>query len=132
MKEETADYLKARATLSDARQIATLPLPHIAAREAYLAVLRAAEAYIFEQTSRIAKTHRGVRSEFARLAQTEPRIGRDVVVFLGTAYRFKARADYAVGVAAVPISAAEAANAINEAGRFIETIASLLPPGRMS
>ena len=39
MKAETADYLeKARATLADARQIVALPLPHIAAREAFLAV----------------------------------------------------------------------------------------------
>jgi mono/diheme cytochrome c family protein len=39
MKAETADYLaKACATLKDAEQIAALPLPHIAAREAYLAV----------------------------------------------------------------------------------------------
>ena len=50
MKAETADYLaKARSTLADARTIAALPLPHIAAREAYLAVFHAAEAYIFEQ-----------------------------------------------------------------------------------
>lgn len=47
MKGETADYLeKARATLADARQIAALPLPHVAAREAYLAVFHAAQAYI--------------------------------------------------------------------------------------
>jgi hypothetical protein len=33
MKAETADYLvKARATLADARKIAALPLPHVAAR----------------------------------------------------------------------------------------------------
>jgi uncharacterized protein (UPF0332 family) len=51
-------------------------VPHIAAREAYLAVFHAAEAYIFEQTGKAAKTHRGVRSEFARLAKAEPRIGR--------------------------------------------------------
>jgi hypothetical protein len=38
MKAETADYLaKARATLADAQKIAALPLPHVAAREAYLA-----------------------------------------------------------------------------------------------
>jgi uncharacterized protein (UPF0332 family) len=89
MKAETADYLaKARATLADAQQIAALPLPHIAAREAYLAVFHAAEAYIFEHTGKVAKTHRGVRSEFARLARAEPRIGRDLVTFLGTAYQF--------------------------------------------
>ena len=39
MKPETADYLaKARATLDDARQIAMLPLPHVAAREANAAL----------------------------------------------------------------------------------------------
>jgi len=95
LKAETADYLaKARATLGDAQQIAALPLPHVAAREAYLAVFHAAEAYIFEQTGKVAKTHRGVRSEFARLARAEPRVGRDLVTFLGAAYQFKTRADY--------------------------------------
>jgi uncharacterized protein (UPF0332 family) len=63
MRAETTDYLaKARTTLADARQIAALPLPHIAAREPYLAVFHAAEAYIFEQTGKVAKTHRGVRA----------------------------------------------------------------------
>lgn len=92
MKVETADYLaKARATLADAQQIATLPLPHIAAREAYLAVFHAAEAYIFEHTGKVAKTHRGVRSEFARLAKHEPRIGRDLITFLGAACQISSR-----------------------------------------
>jgi hypothetical protein len=66
MKAETADYLhKACACLADATQIATLPLPHVAAREAYIAVFHAAEAYIFEHTGKVAKTHRGARTEFA-------------------------------------------------------------------
>jgi uncharacterized protein (UPF0332 family) len=130
MKAETADYLaKARATLADVQQIATLPLPHIAAREAYLAVFHAAEAYIFEHTGKVAKTHRGVRSEFARLARAEPRIGRDLVTFLGTAYQFKTRTDYAVGSTAAPITSAEAAAAIATTTRFIDTITQLLPPG---
>jgi hypothetical protein len=47
----------------NASQIATLPLPHIAAREAYVAVFHAAEAYFFEQTGKVAKTHRGLRKE---------------------------------------------------------------------
>ena len=68
MKVESGAYLaKARETLAGAKQIATLPLPHTAAREAYLAVFNAAEAYIFEQTDNVAKSHRGMRSEFARL-----------------------------------------------------------------
>ena len=130
MKAETADYLaKARNTLADAQQIATLPLPHVAAREAYLALFHAAEAYIFEQTGKVAKTHRGVRSEFSRLARTEPGIGRDLIVFLGTAYQFKTRADYAVGSAATPITLAEATTAIATAARFIDAITQALTPG---
>jgi len=94
MKPETADYLgKAHATLADATKIATLPLPHVAAREAYLAVFHAAQAYIFEHTGMAAKTHRGVRSEFTRLARREPRIGRNLIIFLGAAYRFKTITD---------------------------------------
>lgn len=127
MKAEAADYLvKARATLADAQKIAALPLPHVAAREAYLAVFHAAEAYIFEQTGKVAKTHRGVRSEFARLARDEPRIGRDLFTFLGTAYQFKTRADYAVGSTAVPITPDEASAAIVMAARFVDTVAETL------
>ncbi len=130
MKPETADYLaKARATLADAEKIAGLPLPHVAARETYLAVFHAAEAYIFEQTGRVTKTHRGARSEFSRLSRAEPRIGRDLVTFLGTAYQYKARVDYAVGSAATPISAAEANVALTTAARFIDTITQVLDTG---
>lgn len=129
MKAETADYLaKARTTLADARQIPALLLLHIAAREAYLAVFHAAEAYKFEQTGKVAKTHRGVRSEFARLARAEPRLGRDLVAFLGAAYQFNTRADYAIGATATPITAVEADAAIGTTDRFIDTIVQLLSP----
>jgi uncharacterized protein (UPF0332 family) len=127
MKTETEMYLsKARATLGDAIQIAALPLPHIAAREAYLAVFHAAEALIFEQTGKVAKTHRGVRGEFARLARTEPRIGRDLVTFLGAAYQFKTIADYSVGAATTAVSPSEVSTAIDTAGRFIDTVFRVL------
>jgi uncharacterized protein (UPF0332 family) len=92
-------------------------------------VFHAAEAYIFEQTDKVAKTHRGVRGEFARLARSEPRIGRELVTFLGAAYQFKTIADYSVGTANTPISAEEAIAAIHTAGRFIDTISRILPPG---
>ena len=128
MKAETADHLaKARATLADAQKIAALPLPHIAAREAYLAAFHAAEAYIFEQSGKVAKTHRGVRSEFTRLTRTEQRIGRDLVTFLGAAYQFKTRADHAIGSAATPITDAEATTAIATTARFIDIITQVLP-----
>jgi hypothetical protein len=78
LRPETADYLdKARTCLADAQRIAALPLPRFAAREAYYAAFHAAEAYIFEHTGKAATTHRGVHSEFARLARREPRIDRE-------------------------------------------------------
>lgn len=130
MKAETADYLaKARTTLADAQQIATLPLPHVAAREAYYAAFHAAEAYIFEHTGKVATTHRGVRSEFARLARREPRIDRELTRSLATAYQLKATADYGIGPAIAPITADQAAAAITTASRFIDTITQVLPPG---
>lgn len=102
---------------------------NVAAREAYLAVFHAAEAYIFERSGKVAKTHRGVRSEFARLAKAEPRIDRELMTFLGTAYQFKARADYGIGPTATPISATEANAAIVTAEHFIDTVSVLLAPG---
>jgi uncharacterized protein (UPF0332 family) len=106
MKAETADFLaKTPATLVDARRIAAVSLSHIAAREAYLAVFHAAESYIFEQTGKLARTHRGVRSEYTRLSRSEPRIGWHLVTFLGTPCQFKTRANYAVGSTASPITA---------------------------
>ena len=130
MKPETADYLaKARTTLADAQQIAVLPLPHVAAREAYYAAFHAAEAYIFEHTGKVAPTHKGVRIEFARLARREPRIDRELTRFLATAYQLKATADYGIGPTAAQITADEAAAAITTASRFIDTITQVLPPG---
>jgi uncharacterized protein (UPF0332 family) len=76
-------------TLADAEQIAALPLPHVAAREAYHAAFHAAEAYIFEHTGKVATTHKGVRIEFARLARREPRIDRKLTRFLVFRFRRK-------------------------------------------
>lgn len=95
-------------------------------------MFHAAEAYISEESGKVTKTHRGVRSEFARLAKAEPRIDREVMTFLGTAYQFKARADYGIGPTATPITAAEASAAIATAERFIDTVALLLASGPAS
>jgi uncharacterized protein (UPF0332 family) len=128
MKPETADYLgKARQCLDDARMIAALmPLHHVVARESYLAAYHAAEAYIFERTGKTAKTHRGLRSEFGRLARSEPRIDRQYLTFLAKAYEFKSIADYGVGFPVPPITAEDARSVLDTAGRFIDRIATLL------
>lgn len=108
---------------------ATVPLPRLAARQAYYAAFHAAEAYIFEHTGKVATTHRGVRSEFTRLARREPRIDRELSRFLGTAYQPKATAEYGIGPAVASISADQATAAIATASRFIDTIIQLLLPG---
>jgi uncharacterized protein (UPF0332 family) len=92
-----------------------------------MAAYHAAEAYIFEQTGKAAKTHRGVRSQFSRLALQQPAIGRELLSFLAEGYQYKAIADYGIGSAIGTISAADATLAIDVAGRFIDIIAGLLP-----
>jgi hypothetical protein len=63
-----ADYPeKARTDLDESRKIEAIDIAAVAARSAYFAVFHAAEAFIFERTGKIAKTHAGVRAEFARL-----------------------------------------------------------------
>jgi len=127
VKPEAADYLgKARHCLAGAKTIAAAAVPGVAAREAYLAVYHAAEAYIFERTGRAAKTHRGVKSQFNRLAQHEPRMGRDLIAFMDEGYQFKAIADYGIGSAIGAISPADATWAIDTAEHFIDTISQLL------
>jgi len=129
VKPEAADYLdKARRCLANAVTIADAGLADVAAREAYLAAYHAAEAYIFEQTGKAAKTHRGVRSQFSRLALQEPEIAREFLSFLAEGYQFKAIADYGIGPAIGAISAADASSAIDVAGRLIDIVAGLLSP----
>jgi uncharacterized protein (UPF0332 family) len=129
VKPETADYLeKARHCLVSAKTIADAGLPDVAAREACLAAFHAAEAYIFERTGKTAKTHRGVRSQFNRLTQQEPRIEREFLTFLAEGYEFKTIADYGIGPAIDTISPGDATLAIAAAGRCIDTIAQLLSP----
>ena len=99
---------------------------YIVAREAYFAAYHAAAAYVFNRTGKTVKTHRGLRSEFARLARNEPRIEREYLTFLAQAYEYKSIADYAAGPATLSIGAADAKSAIATASRFIDRVAELL------
>jgi uncharacterized protein (UPF0332 family) len=119
-------YLKkARQALEEARAVALIGLCEPAGRAAYLAAYHAAQAYIVAQTGKIAKTHSGVRSEFARLAKDDPRIDRAFPTFLAQAYNLKAIADYAVCDYA-GLSAEEAHEAIGGAARFVDLVVDLL------
>ena len=128
MKSEAADYLgKARQCLNDAEQIAAATsLHHIVAREAYLAAFHAVEAYLFERTGKAAKTHRGLRSEFGRLARGDPRMDREFLTFLAEAYEYKSIADYGVGPTSRSITTEGARSALDTAARLIDCIAGLL------
>ena len=134
MTPEAADYLnKAREDLNDARKIAAIGLAKVAAREAYYAAFHAAEALIIERTGKIAKTHSGLRSEFARLAKETPGIDKAFSIFLAKAYKYKEVSDYGVGHGAV-VTMAEADDAVANAARLIHCMATLLaecPPQDM-
>jgi len=69
VKPETAAYLASAAeALKDAKAILAIHIPRQAAHLAYYAQFHAAQALIFERTDRIAKTHRGVKNRFHKLA----------------------------------------------------------------
>ncbi len=126
MKPEAADYLdKARNDLEDARKIAMIGLARVAARCAYYAAFHASEAFIVENTGKIAKTHSGVRAEFARLAKDMPEIDKSFPKFLAKAYLYKEISDYGVGPGA-GVTMADANDAITNATQFVDAMAALL------
>jgi uncharacterized protein (UPF0332 family) len=90
VKPETQKYLaKARSDLADAKKIVAIGLEKLAARSAYYAAFHAAEGLIFESTGKVAKTHSGVRSEFARLTRDTAEIDRAFSTFLSEGYKLK-------------------------------------------
>ena len=126
MKPETQAYLdKARQALAHARAILAIDLGEDAGRAAYLTALHAAQALIFERTSRVAKTHRGAHGQFLRLVVEEPRVDAGLRRFLSEGYKLKSTADYEIGPEAiVPID--EAAAAIETAARFVDAVSEML------
>jgi len=98
----------------------------VAAREAYLAAFHAAMAVVLQYTGKAAKTHSGLRSEFARLARTEPRIDPKLVSFLARAYTLKSAADYGEDPLAT-ISLAQAQEVVGIAREFVQAIKEILP-----
>lgn len=125
-RPETAAYLaKARQLLKEAQIVVANDLPDAAGRAAYLAAFHAAQALVFDAAGKAARSHSGVRSEFARLARAEPRIGRVFPTFLARAYSLKENADYAIGHEA-GVTVADAEQAIEMATRFVDCIAQIL------
>jgi uncharacterized protein (UPF0332 family) len=125
VKPESEDYLdQAREDLDDAKKVIGIPLPKIAARCAYYAAFHAAEAFIYERTDRVAKTHSGVRSEFSRVLSETPGKEEFLTTFLARAYEFKEISDYGKGKRSVTV--ADARDAINAAVRFVDRVVAML------
>lgn len=113
MTPEVGDYLdKARKHLEHAGVMLGVGLNEDAGRAAYLAGFHAAQAFIFDRSGKVAKTHSGVRSELARLAKNDSRLDRAFLTFLGQAYNLKTVADYTVG--SVGVTAAEVEQVISK------------------
>ncbi len=132
MKEPTAAYLeKAGQSLDKARRVLAIGIHDEAGRHAYYAAFHAAQALIFDRTGRSSASHQGVKTEFARLAKSDPPIERKFTTFLARAYRLKSAADYETGIAAI-VTAAQAGEAIASAEEFVAAIEQILaaPPKR--
>ncbi len=115
---------KARRCLTNSDTILAIPIPDVSAREAYLAGYHAAEALIFELTGKTTKTHKGFRSEFARVTRSDPAM-REFTGFLARAYELKSIADYGVDPG-IDISVNDAREAYNIATRFVASVAERL------
>lgn len=126
MKTETAAYLaNAAEALQDAKAILAIGIARQAARLAYYAQFHAAQALIFERTDSVAKTHRGVKIQFHKFANEDPRLGRSLAGDLAATYHFKEAADYETG-AENTISPEDAAEAIRVAERFVVAVRDAL------
>lgn len=123
--EAAGQIAKALRSLEEAKALTALSFSEAAGRAAYIAAFQAAQAFIFDRTGRVAKTHRGVRSEFARLAKDEPRVAPSFPTFLAKAYVLKEQADYGLDLA-LSVTAEDLVEAIREAEVLVLSIASLL------
>jgi uncharacterized protein (UPF0332 family) len=134
MKPETAAFLrKSRELLAKAQDLVDAHhWPDEAGRAAYLAGFHAAQAFLFDSTGKVYKSHKGVQKEFLRVTKDDPRFAMELRAFLGRAYNLKAIADYET-VPGSQVSAESAHDAIQAAHRFVECVASLiLANGRTS
>ena len=127
MKRETAKLIEqAQICIARGEIMLTVDLNEDAGRAAYLACLHAAEALIFEDTDKVARSHRGVQTEFFRLTRHDGRFDSDLRRFLSQAYEFKSVADYFTGDGG-GVSPERAADAIASAKRFLDQVVKLLP-----
>ena len=117
---------KAQKHLERASTMLGVGLNEDAGRAAYLAGFHAAQAFIFENSGKVFKTHNGVQTEFLRMTKDDPRFKPELRIFLSQAYNLKAIADYETGPGS-EVSAERAASAIDTGKQFVTHIAGLIP-----
>ncbi len=99
--------------------------PELCAREAYIAAFHAAQAFIFDQTGAVAKTHRGVRNEFSCLIKDIADRPPWIDAYLGQGLARKQVADYGDPPDRT-IAFAEAREALVQATQFVAWVRSQL------
>ena len=109
----------------NARTSLSVNLTGDAGRSSYLASFHAAQAFIFERTGKIAKSHKGVHTEFARLVKDRSELDRSLAASLQRAYNLKAVADYETGPDS-DIAPERAVGAIEDAGKFDSAVQNAL------
>jgi uncharacterized protein (UPF0332 family) len=84
VKPQSAAFLeKSRQFLAKAQELLDAHRwPDEAGRAAYLAGFHAAQAFIFESTSKAARRHGGVQRQFACLVKDDPRFDVELRTFL--------------------------------------------------
>ena len=126
MTPEAARFLqKAQAHLERAGVMLGVGLREDAGRAAYLACFHAAQAFIFEKTGKVLKSHNGVQTEFMRLSKDDKLFAPDLRVFLSQAYNLKAIADYETGPGS-EITTERAAGAVEMARLFVTQNAKVI------
>lgn len=127
MKPEAASFLrKSRDFLAKAQDLLDAhQWPDEAGRAAYLAGFHAAQAFLFESTGKVFKSHKGVQKEFLRLTKDDLHFDMELRAFLGRAYNLKTIADYETGPGS-QVSAEAARNAIQTARQFVECVSGLI------
>ena len=132
MTPQAAEFLeKAQHLLAEADIMLGVGLNDAAGRTAYLAGFHAAQAVIFEQVSKVFKTHHGVQTEFMRLTKDDPRVDAELRLFLSRTYNLKAVADYETGPGA-DVSAERAAAAVEDGRWFVTHFAALVMASKRS
>jgi len=126
LNPQSAQFLnKAHRLIVSGDVMVAAELWDAAGRNAYLAAFHAAQAFIFEKTQKVLKTHNGVRGEFSRLTRDLPERSDLLRNFLAQSYGLKTAADYDTEIEA-EISPERATRSLVEAKLFLTEVERLI------